>query len=77
MRSPGTLWDMGRRMSMDWDRIATILGARPGDEMARCPLCRAEGSVPYVAEHVLTTHTASRPAAAIRREVTPRAHPEP
>jgi len=55
----GTLWSM-RRGTIDWDRVALILGARPSDDIITCPACRAQGSVPYIAEHVLATHPESK-----------------
>ena len=47
---------MRRRLGIDWRRVATILRARNEGDVIRCPSCRAEGTVPYIAEHVLTTH---------------------
>lgn len=49
-----------KKRTVDWQRVAAILHARREDEMIRCPSCRAQGSVPYIAEHVLATHPESQ-----------------
>jgi hypothetical protein len=50
-----------KRMSIDWSKVAVILRADDPEALISCPSCRAEGSVPYIAEHVLTTHPESQP----------------
>ena len=46
---------MPRPPALDWKRVATILKATREEDVA-CPSCRARGSLPYIAEHVLATH---------------------
>lgn len=57
------------RRTIDWQRVARVLRARRDDELTTCPLCRAQGSVPYVAEHVLATHPESKEGRALARIV--------
>jgi hypothetical protein len=44
-----------RAGKIDWDRVGEIIGARR-DGMATCQHCRAQGTVAYIAEHLLATH---------------------
>lgn len=57
------------KLTIDWDRVARILGARPSDDVITCPACRAQGSVPYIAEHVLATHPESKPGKTLAKLV--------
>ena len=58
-----------REQRIDWRRVAVALRAKEPDELIRCPHCRAQGVVAYVAEHVLETHPTSPEARKIRRVV--------
>jgi hypothetical protein len=55
--------------AVNWHRVATVLRAREPDAMVRCPYCRAQGVVPYIAEHVLTAHQTTPVAKQIRKAV--------
>lgn len=57
--------------SIDWHKVALLLRAQRDDDVVTCPYCKARGVVPYIAEHVLTTHAASPVAGKIRRAVAP------
>jgi hypothetical protein len=56
--------------AVNWFRVAAVLRAREPDEIVRCPSCKAQGVVPYIAEHVLTAHPTSPAGAQIRKAVT-------
>lgn len=60
---------MTKRIGVDWRRVATILRARAEDEMITCPYCKAQGSVPYIAEHVLQAHRESPAGRSLARVV--------
>ena len=54
---------------MDWKRVATILRAHTEDEILTCTYCKAQGSIPYVAEHMLSTHPTTREGRQIAKVV--------
>lgn len=56
---------MSRRRTIDWHKVAAALHAREPDDIIRCPYCKAQGVVSYVAEHLLATHPTTREGRAI------------
>ena len=58
-----------RKPAMDWKRVATILRAHADDEILTCMYCRATGSIPYLAEHLLTTHPTTKEGRQIAKVV--------
>lgn len=58
-----------KRMALDWNRVAGVLGAREGDDDVACAYCAARGSVPYIAEHVVATHPTTQHGKRIARLV--------
>jgi hypothetical protein len=66
-----------KRPTVDWARVASILGARAEEEIVQCKHCAAQGSVAYIAEHVLTTHATTpigkQLARVVLRNATPSA----